>query len=530
MTQSLFTFLGAALCILIIACANVAGLLVARGAGRAGEIAIRASLGAGRWRIVRQLVTESVVLALAGGSLGAYAAWLTIGALVPLFPLALPAAWIAVDVRVLVITIAAAAGTGVLSGLVPALALSRTGTPAALTHQARSTPRWGRRIGFALVMIEVALSLVLLTGAGLLVRTLVKVYQVDAGIDPAGLVALRATPLLPRDGASGKAQEFYRQLVERVASAPGVQSVAAISTPPFGGSTLFAMVSSDADATAKGVSPRAVTPGYFGTMGIPLTRGRDFTAADMSTGDRVVIVNQTAAAKLWPGASPVGRRLRFDLRGTLSAAYHVVGVAADARHDGLDYDVLPEIYQPFTQRPEADLTVVARAADPEGLGRAFRNLVTGLPERALVRPPQTFNAMIDATVMHRRQRTILLGILAALGLLLAAVGVFGVTAYSVAQRTKEIGVRMALGADASRVLRTVIGTQLLPLGGGVLVGLAGSWWAVRALQSFLFGVEPADVPSFAVAAALIALATLLACYVPARRALRVDPVVALRSE
>jgi putative ABC transport system permease protein len=289
-------------------------------------------------------------------------------------------------------------------------------------------------------------------------------------------------------------------------------------------------VASDRVTTPTGVSPRAVTPRYFGTMGMTLRAGRDFTPADTPSSPGVVIVNETTAAKLWPGESPLGRSLRFSVRGSLGPPYDVIGVVSDARHDGLAHEVLAEIYQPLTQRPEADLTVVARAADPQALSREFRALTDRLPERALVRPHQTFTAMIDSGVAQRRNRAILLGLLSTLGLVLAAVGVFSLTAYSVAQRTKEIGIRVALGAGAGRVLRTVIGSQLLPLGAGVLLGLAGSWWATRALQTFLFGIEPVDPVSFAAATLLIVVASLLACYLPARRALRIDPVAALRAD
>ena len=529
-SQPLYTFLGAVGCILLIACANVGGLLVARGAGRAGEIAIRTALGARRWRIVRQLVTESAVLAIAGGSLGALLAWLTIGSLVPLFPLALPASWITVDVRVVAIAIGASTITGVLFGLAPALTVSRAGTAAVLKDQSHTTSRWGRRTGAGLIVVEVALSLMLLAGAGLLVRTLVKLYGVDPGIDARGLVALRATPLLPRDAPAERAREFYRQLVERVSAVPGVQTAAAISTPPFGGSTSMTMAVSDVVSAPVAVSPRAVSSRYFATMGMESRGGRDFAASDTATSARVVVINETAASKLWPGQSPLGRPLRFSLRGKPSEPYEVVGVVSDARHDGLEYEALAEVYQPFSQVQESALTVVARAADPDALARQFRTLVTGLPERALVRPHQTFAEMIGTTVQQRRNRTILLGILAALGTLLAAVGVFGLTAHSVTQRTREIGLRIALGADRRRVLGTVLGSQVAPLCAGVLLGLLGSWWATRALRAFLFGVEPADLVSFATAAGLIAIATLIACYLPARRALRVDPVVALRTE
>jgi putative ABC transport system permease protein len=529
--QPLFIFLAAVACILLITCANVAGLLVARGAGRSSELAIRSSLGASRARLVRQLVTESVVLALAGGGLGALLAWTTIGTLVPLFPVSLPAAWIAVDVRVIVIAIAASVLTGVAFGIIPALGLSRSDTSRALKDSGRSTSRWGRRVGSGLIVLEVALSLVLLTGAGLMVRTLMTLYAIDPGIDVDRLVALRATPLLSRDAAPQRAPEFYRQLVERVRAMPGVHAAAAIDTPPFGGSTVFAMALSDVDgAPAVGVSPRAVTPGYFEVMGIELAAGRDFSSADAATSGKVVIVNQTAASQLWPGQNPVGRQLRFQVRDSASEPYEVIGVADDARHDGLDHEVLAELYQPFTQRRAAAMTVVARAADPDAVGRQFKAVAAGLPERALIRPSQTFAAMVHGTVEQRRNRTVLLAVLATLAVLLAAVGVFGLTAYAVTQRTKEIGVRIALGADGPRVLRTIVGSQVTPIALGVGLGILGSWWATRVLTTYLFGVRPTDPVTFAAVAVIITVVGLIACYIPARRVLRLDPVAALRAE
>ena len=529
--QPLYIFLAAVACILLIACANVAGLLVARGAARSSELAIRSSLGASRGRIMRQLVTESVVLALAGGGLGALLAWTTIGTLVPLFPVSLPAAWIAVDLRVVVIAIAASVCTGVLFGIIPAVGLSRSDMSLPLKDAGRSTSRWGRRVGSGLIVAEVALSLVLLTGAGLMVRTLMTLYAIDPGMDVDRLVALRATPLLPGDAAPHRAVEFYRQLVERVAAMPGVLATAAIDTPPFGGSTSFTMALPDlAGRPAVGVSPRAVTPGYFEAMGIELAAGRDFGSADAATSGKVVIVNQTAASLLWPGHSPVGRQLRFKLRESASEPYEVIGVAADARHDGLDHEVLAELYQPMTQRAAGAMTVVARAVDPDAVGRQFKAASAGLPERALIRPSQTFAAMVHGTVEQRRNRAVLLAVLAGLALLLAAVGVFSLTAHAVTQRTKEIGVRIALGADGPRVLRTVVGSQLTPIALGVVLGIAGSWWATRALSAFLFGVEPTDLVTFAAVAAIMTAVGLTASYIPARRVLRLDPMAALRAE
>ncbi|CAN5674949.1 ABC transporter permease [soil metagenome] len=527
--EPLFTFLGAVGCILLIACINVAGLLIARGAARAKEMAVRVSLGAGRWRLVRQLVTESVVLAIIGGAAGTLLAWWTLASLVPLFPLLLPADRIAVDWRVMAVAIAAAGSTGLLFGILPALGLSRAATAGVLKDQSHTTSRWGRRLGAGLVTIEVALSLVLLGGAGLMVRTLVNLYAVDPGIDVAQVLAVRATPLLPVDAPAARSLEFYRALTERATAVPGVQSASAVSTPPLGGSTTFAMASVGAGRAPAGVSPRSALPGYFATMGIRLTAGRDFTWQDREGAPLAAIVNESAAARLWPAQSPIGRDL-FYTGDAPGKAYTVIGVVTDVRHQALDQDVLNEVYHPLAQRPEPDVTVVARVADTAAVAPLLRASMTGLPERfvgALVTP---FSDLLDRTTLQRRNRAVLLSVLGGLGVLLASVGVFGVTAFSVTQRTKEIGVRIALGADGPRVLRTIIGSQVTPIALGVVLGILCSWWATRVLTTYLFGVEPTDLVTFAAVAAIITTVGLTASYIPARRVLRLDPVAALRAE
>jgi putative ABC transport system permease protein len=467
----LYTFLAAVGCILLIACINVAGLLIARGAARAKEIAIRTSLGAGRRRIVRQLLTESVLLALIGGAAGILLAWWTIASLVPLFPLLLPTDRIAVDWRVSAVAMAAAGTTGVLFGILPALGLSRAAAAGALKDQSHTTSRWGRRLGAGLVTIEVALSLVLLGGAGLMVRTLVNLYSVNPGIDVDRVLAVRATPLLPAAAPPARSLEFYRALAERVAAVPGVQAASAVSTPPLAGSVRFGMASTGAGRPPVGVSPRSALPGYFAAMGIKLTAGRDFVWDDRDGAPLVVVVNDNAAASLWPGRSPLGQEFYYaGKEGPTGEPYRVIGVVSDVRHLAWDRDVLGEIYHPLPQRPESAVTVIARAADPAAVAPLLRARMPDLPERVVASRVTPFSDFLDETTRERRNRTILLGVLGALGVLLACVGVFGVTAYAVNQRTKEIGVRIALGADAPRVLRTVVGSQLMPIALGV--GLA----------------------------------------------------------
>ena len=529
--EPLYTFLGAVACILLIACINVAGLLIARSAARAQEVAVRTSLGAGRWRIVRQLLTESVLLSLVGGAAGTLLAWWWIASLVPLFPLDLPADRIAVDWRVIAVAIGASGLTGLLFGLLPALGLSRAAASSVLKDRGRSTSRWGRRLGSGLVTAEVALSLVLLGGAGLMVRTLANLYAVDPGIDVNEVLAVRATPLLPAKVPPGRPLAFYRALAERIGAAPGVRSVSAVSSAPLMGSTTFTMVTTGPGAKPTGITPHSALPGYFETMGIPLTAGRDFTWNDRDGSPLVAIVNTSAAAALWPGRSPIGQTVTYPKDGgTPGPVYEVVGVVSDVRHQALDRDVLSEIYHPLQQRHDSGVTIVARTADPAAAAPIVRSMIKDLPERVITSRVTPFAEILDGTTMQRRNRAVLLSVLGILGLLLTSVGVFGVTAYSVSQRTKEIGVRMALGADSIRVLRTVVGSQLIPIGLGVATGIAGSWWATRALSAFLFGVKPTDPATLGAVALIIAVVGLAACYIPARRALRVDPVNALRAE
>ena len=528
--EPLYVFLGAVGCILLIACINVAGLLISRGAARAQEVAVRTSLGAGRWRIVRQLLTESVLLAVVGGALGTLLAWWSIAALVPLFPLLLPADRIAVDWRVIGVAIAASGVTGLLFGLLPAIGLSRVSVSGALKGSGRSTSRWGRRLGAGLVTVEVALSLVLLGGAGLMVRTLANIYSVDPGIDVDQVLAVRATPLLPANAAPSRTFAFYRALAERVGAVPGVRAVSAASTAPLMGTTSFTMVTTAPGAAPVSITPHSTLPGYFETMGIGMTAGRDFTWNDRDGSSLVVIVNSLTAAALWPGQNPLGKTLSYAGKDAPGPAHEVIGVVDEVRHQALDRDTLREIYHPLQQRHDSGITIVARTEDPAAAAPKVAAVIKDLPERVISSSVTPFSDILASTTRERRNRAVLLSVLGLLGLLLASVGVFGVTAYSVSQRTKEIGVRIALGATSMRVLRTVLGSQLLPLALGLVLGIAGSWWATRAVSAFLFGVTPTDPATFASVALIISLVGVAACYVPARRALRVDPVTALRAE
>lgn len=464
-------------------------------------------------------------------------AWWLLGALIPLLPVSIPTVTpVAVDLRVLAIVLAACVVCGIGFGLAPALRLSRATASSSLRDQ-HTTSRWGHRTGKVLVFVEVALCLVLLGGAGLMVRTMIALYSVDPGFEPRGVVAMRVTPVLPSDATAARAVSYFDALQERVRTLPGVQSASLINTPPFGFSTSFGMVLPDGSDSQVSISPRAIGNDYFRTMEIPLVGGRDFTAADRDGAIPVAILSEAAAEALWPGQNPLGRMIRYAGRSRPGEPIAVVGIVGDVRHEGLDEGVTdrstaPAVYHPYAQRPDEELTIVVRSETPATVTASILSLVKSgeLPERALTSVPTNFEAMIARTTADRRSRTILLAVVAGLGLLLSAVGIFGLTAYTVSQRTREIGIRMALGARRGSVLQTIMSGLAWPVVAGIVAGVFGAWTAGRTLEAYLFGVERADWISFGMAALVLTAAAFVACYVPARRALRVDPVIALRSE
>jgi putative ABC transport system permease protein len=517
----------AAGCILLIGCLNVGGLLVARGVGRSREIAVRTSLGAGRWRILRQLSTESVIVALLGGGLGALVAWWGISAIIPLLPVRMPGDTpVSVDARVLAATLVASAATGLLCGLVPAFHLSRASLTDLMKDGVRGSTAWGRRLGAVLVLVEIALSLVLLTGAGLMIRTLSALDQVPRGFDTAHAVALTASPLVPPNAPPERRDAFYRALVANVASVPGVRAASAIDTLPFW-STSYSHVTIDRSGASVSISPRWIAAGYFTAMGIPMIAGRDFGASDTSGAPCVVIVNQRASSQMWSGEPPLGREMQFPNDRTWC---RVVGVVGDVRHDGPMREVLNEVYRPALQKPGVSLTVVARVDDPVAAAASLIAQASRGPERTLPARVQTFETMRELYTDDAKHRALLIGAVSAIGLLLAAIGVFGLTSYSVAQRTREIGVRVALGASRGRIIWTIGGGLAPFVAAGIAAGLIGAWAATRTISTFLFGVTPTDAVTFAAVPIVLGLVATVACLIPARRALRVDPVSALRAE
>jgi len=528
--QMLFTLLAAVSCILLIACVNVASLLLARGSGRSREVAIRASLGAGRLRLAQQFLTESIVLAMLGGVAGVVLAWWLLNALLPILPVNVPSENPpALDLRVLGFSFLVSCLTGVLFGLLPALRLSRADLVTDTKPSGLSTTYFGWRTGSALVVVEVALALMLMVGAGLMLRSFHRLLSVDSGFQSEHVIVIEVSPVLLDETAAttaGRSRIFYSQIIERIAGLPGVSAVGAIDTLPFW-STSHTSADLETTSTPINVSPRNILPGYFAAMGVPIKLGRDFTQQDREHAPCVAIVNETLVrgAAL---ADPLGRRIRLRTRSTEWC--EIVGVVADVRHRSLERQPLAELYVSALQTGEPELVIVARAAQPVAVAALARAQTKGLTEPALVQRIRPFDTFVAASTAQRRRRAALLTILGGLGVLLAAVGIFGLTSYAVARRTREIGVRVALGATPRRVLGVIVGSFAPAIATGVALGLLGAWAATRTIAQFLFGVTPTDPPTLIAAAGLLASVALLATYAPARRALRVDPVVALRAE
>lgn len=523
---------GAVGLILLIACVNVSGLLLARGAARQPEIAVRASMGAGRGRLIRQLLTESLVLALPAGALGVVLAWLTLDILVANIPLRIPSnSPVTLNLEVLGLTAALLVMTALTFGLAPAIRLSRVRGGAVLAGSSRRLgSALSRRGGQMLIAGEVALAVVLVAGAGLMIRSFVRIASVDLGYDASGLVVLEALPL-ERSPAAHK--EFYTALLDRIRTIPGIRSAGIVNNFPLRGPTTFTSVA--AGGRSGGTTVFEVTPGYFETIGATLVAGRLPADTDYASGFRFAVLNETAARTFFDGP-PVGRELTR--RGEDKAPWTVIGVVADILHGGplspAPAREVSQIYFPL-EISEYDLNnamvVVMRPSGTlPGLYDQLRRVVSGVGPRVLLERIRTSEELFGETVVTPRRRTVLLGLLGGLGLLLALVGVFGMTAYSVARRTAEIGVRMALGARPGQVVRSVVGDSALPIAAGAVLGTAAALFATRVIESFLYGTEPNDPLTLAVVALALPSAGLLAALLPALRAAKVDPASTLRAE
>ncbi|HET9480333.1 MAG TPA: ABC transporter permease [Candidatus Polarisedimenticolia bacterium] len=525
--------------VLLIGCANVAGLLLARAAGRRREVAIRLALGATRGRLIRQMLIESGLLALAGGSLGLLSSLWAVEMLVGLAPAGTPRLdEVRVDPAVTLLALGVSLATGLLFGLSPALHASRSGPAEALKDggAAGAGPRRLRSRAL-LVMAEIALTVVLLAGAGLLLRSFFNVTAVDPGFDPGGVVTLEL--FLPEsrfqdDAAVGA---FWRGALEQAATLPGVTAGGAVSALPLSG------LNTSNNITIEGRPPdppdrptmlnrRSASPGYFRAMGIRLVKGRLLDERDSRESLPVAVINETAARRLWPDEDALGRRFRLGAGdGNTAPWLTIVGVAADVHHESIEQSAELEMYLPFEQYASRTMSLVLRTGgDPAAMARAARERIRSIDPEQPVFNVAGMEELVAQSVAPRRSALVLLGLFAALAVALATVGLYGVVAHAAAERTREIGIRIALGAQARDVLRLILGQGMKLALFGVAAGLAVCLATLRMMSSLLFDVDPADPLTLTGIVALLVGVAALACWLPARRAARMDPIAALRHE
>ena len=527
-----FILFGAVGLVLLIACANVANLLLVRAAARRKEIALRTALGASRWRIVRQMITESLLLSIVGGALGALVAFWGVQVLVSLTEDSLPPTVnVTIDATVLGFTLLISIVTGLLFGLAPASRTLKVDLIDSLKDGARGAEGTLRnRTRSLLVVFESAVAVMLLIGAGLLVRSLIELQKVDPGFDSNNILTLSiALPQQKYEG-EGKAANFFQQFETRVASLPGVESVGLITELPLTDQL------NDISFTVEGrppVSPdqalgtdwRRVNQNYFSTFRIPLLRGRNFTEQEVRQSEAVVVVSQALVASAFPNEDPLGKRIIT----MFGYPYEIVGVVGDIRHSSLASGPLPTMY--FPTRNTGRMNVLVRTqGDPLSIVGAVRKEVHALDPDQPIAEVKRMSDWVDSSVAEPRYRTTLLALFAAIAMILAATGIYGVMSYSVTQRTHEIGVRMALGARRLDVLKMVVKQGMVLTLVGVVIGLAGAFALTRVMSTLLFGVTAKDPITFGVVAALLIAVAFIACFVPARRATKVDPLVALRYE
>jgi putative ABC transport system permease protein len=538
---ALLVLLGAVAFVLLIASANVANMLLARAASRQKEIAIRIALGAGRFRLIRQLLTESLLLSALGGAGGLLLALWGVYLLVAFGPVNLPRAKeVAIDSRVFGFTLAVSLLTGIIFGLAPALQASRPDLNETLKESGRSaTGSAGhRRVRSLLVVSEIALSLVLLVGAGLLMRSFLKLQAVNPGFNPQNVLTMQISLRGPNYKKEAPVIAFYDQLLDQIKALPGVQSVATRSHLPIALDEDYANLSFNIEGQSYEPANRpiafynAVSPAYFQTMEIPVLKGRSFDEHDVIKAQKVIIINETLAQRYFLGEDPIARRMTLnDVNPNEEDWATVVGIVRDTKPRELDREPVAEMYVPFAQQPRSSMVLMIRTTNkPEGLVAAVRREVQTLDKNQLVHNIRPLESVMSEAVATPRFRTFLLGVFAIIALILAMVGVYGVMSYTVTQRTHEIGIRMALGAQGSDVLKLVIGHGMALAFAGIGIGLVASFALTRVISKLLFGVKATDPVTFVVIALLLASVALLASYLPARRAAKVDPMVALRYE
>lgn len=527
---------GAVAFLLVIVSANLANLFLVHSSARAREFAIRTALGAARVRLVRQLLTETVLLGLLGGAAGLLLSRTAVGLVVVVAERAgALAPTSGVDGRVVVFTASLSLAAALLFGLWPALRVSRQDVAGALKDSdttRASAHRKQRRHRGVLIGAEVALSVVLLTGAALMIRSVTLLVREDPGFRPDNVIAMTVN-LSPARYPDERQAPFFHQLIERIAALPGVSGVAGVSHVPLDRSDTNGTFTIEGREFAEGEEPhskkRIATSGYFQTMGIPVLRGREFDDNDRAGGREVAVISEAIARRYWPGEDPIGRKI--DVGWGPAGPHEIVGVVGDVKHDGLDVDVVGSIYRPLAQFPRAGLAVVVRSSgDALGLIPALRRELLAIDPAQPVGSVRTMDDVVQTSIANRRTLMILLAGFAGIALLLTAVGLYAVTAQAVSQRTREIGLRMAIGARARDVLRLVLAQELAVISMGLVAGLGAALAVTRILGAYLFGVSARDPLTFLAVATVLGVIASLATWLPARRATRVDPLRALRSD
>jgi putative ABC transport system permease protein len=529
---------GAVAFVLLISCINVTNLLLTRATDRQKEIAVRLALGASRVRLLRQLVAESMLLTLSSAGLGLFFANSITGALLALMPPEIPRVHtIDLNPSVLAFAVALAVLTGLFFGIVPALAASRTNVNTTLKDGGRSgmQGREHNRVRSSLVVAEVALTLILLVGAGLLLRSFQRVLETDPGFQPEHV--LTASLNLPGLQYKSDAQirSFYQRLMERLRQLPGVQTAGGSTDLPLnaGWNHLFTPEEyhPTPGANMNFCNHSVILGQYLQTMGVPLLRGRFFTEQDNDRSTRVLIVSESLARRYWANGNAIGKRLKWGPAESKDVWLTIVGIVGDVKQGALEVETTPHTYEPFLQNTVSSLNVAILASgDPANLASALRSTVWAVDPQLAVAQLQTMGQVISQSTTPRRFNLFLLAGFASLALVLSAIGIYSVIAYSVVRRVHEIGIRMALGAQSADVMRLVVGEGLLLLGIGVIVGIFGAIALTRALANFLYGIRPTDPTTFACVVMILAGVALVACYIPARRATKVDPMIALRYE
>jgi len=537
----LLVLLGAVGCVLLIVCANVANLLLARATGRHKEMAVRAALGASRQRATCQLLTESVALGLIGGGLGLALGLGSVRLLVGLMPVEVPRLnSIGLDARLLGFSFLISLVAGILFGFVPALRVSKIGLTESLKESGRGSGCGGKehgRLRDGLVVSEVALAVVLMLGASLLIQSFLHLTRVDPGFDPDHVLTFQLGS--PAGKQESQIPAFFREVAARMSALTGITSASAVASLPLTGDNISSSIEIEGQPAPMGSRPSAdfnvVEPNYFRTVGIALFEGRDFTERDDSKSNPVVIVNQALARRFFPNDDPIGKHIRPGIGNGYGPGElpmrEIVGVIGDVKQSDLGAEAAPEVYAPLAQCPFGTMVFVMRTAnDPQSMVEAIRRQVAALDKNAPIYHVETLDQYFAQSVAGPRFSALLLGGFAGLAVLLACLGVYGVISYMVAQRTHEIGVRMALGADKRGLLTMVLGKGLKIVTMGVGIGLVGALQFAHFLGSLLYGVKPNDPKTFIIVSVIFIGVALLASYIPARRATKVDPMVALRYE